>query len=277
MRVLMIATLAAAGLTATGAGAQPALQLRNAMVRVTVAPEARPDVAVTVLRANPRLPLRVSRVGDRVVVDGGLIWPGVNCRTVRGRPGAASFGRGAFTMDELPQILVRAPRDVRVDAGGAVFGDIGAGQSVDLDGHGCGGWTLADQAGPLRIRVSGASDVRAGASASAEVRIAGSGNVTLGPVRGGLDGVISGSGNLAAAAVNGPLRARVAGSGDVKVAGGAASDMIVAVAGSGDVRFGGVAQTLTANVSGSGDVSVAHVSGRVVRHVAGSGDVTVGR
>jgi len=39
---------------------------------VVILPEARSDIAVTVVRANAKLPLRVSRVGDRVVVDGGL-------------------------------------------------------------------------------------------------------------------------------------------------------------------------------------------------------------
>lgn len=270
--------LVAAASVASGAAlASPSIEIRNAVARVTIIPEARNDVAVSVVRANPREPIRISRFGDTVVVDGGLGWRSINCHHFFGRPAAYVWGVGNFGYDDMPQILVRTPLQTRVGAGGAVFGSIGAGAGVDLANSGCGDWTVADQNGPLRLSMSGSGDVRAGTVTAADVRISGSSDVYVRAARGGLTAAVSGSGDINAATVNGPLRVRVGGSGDVKVHDGAVTDMNVSVAGSGDVRFGGVAQSLLANVAGSGDVSAARVTGQVTKHIAGSGDVSVGR
>ena len=80
--VILGAALAMAG----AARAASELDLRRAVVRVTIIPEARPDVAVSVIRANPRLPLRISREGDRVIVDGGLGLRRPSCHSLFGRP-----------------------------------------------------------------------------------------------------------------------------------------------------------------------------------------------
>jgi hypothetical protein len=278
MRNLIGAGLAAATLVGGGAAmAAPGLEIHHAVARVTVIPEARSDVAVTVVRANPRAPLRITRMGDTVVIDGGLGWRSPNCHSFFGRPGASVWGIGDIHYEDMPQIVVRTPRNVRVAVDGAVFGSIGGGDSVDLANGGCGDWSVADQAGPLTARLAGSGDLRAGSAGSADFKIAGSADVIMRAVRNGLTTAISGSGDVTADAVNGPLHARIAGSGDVRIRGGAVTDMDVAVSGSGDVRFGGVAQSLTAQVSGSGDVSAAHVTGPVTKHVSGSGDVTAGR
>ena len=267
---------AAAAVTAGAADAAPGVEIANAVARVTVIPEARADVAVSVVKANPHLPLKISRQGDKVIVDGGLGWRSPNCHTLGGRPGAFVWGVGAVGFNDMPQVVVRVPRQATVAAGGAVFGTIGGADGVDLANSGCGDWTVADQAGPLRVRVSGSGDVYAGSAGSADVEVSGSGDVRVKVLRNGLTAGVVGSGNVEAASVNGPLRVRVAGSGDVEVHGGAVSDMDVSVSGSGDVRFGGVAGALEARVAGSGDISVARVTGPVSKHVAGSGDVSIG-
>jgi Putative auto-transporter adhesin, head GIN domain len=266
-----------AAMVAQAAQAAPNIEIRGAIARVTVIPEARSDVAVSVVRANGRLPLRISRNGDQVIVDGGLGWRSINCHTLFGRPGAFAWGIGNVSYDEMPQIVVRTPLQAKVGAGGAVFGSVGPGAGLDLANSGCGDWTVADQNGPLQMRFSGSGDVRTGTVASADVQVSGSSDVHLGTVRNGLVTSISGSGDVTAARVDGLLRARIGGSGDVRIKDGAVTDMNASVAGSGDVRFGGVARTLVANVAGSGDVSAARVTGPVSKHVAGSGDVTVGR
>jgi hypothetical protein len=268
---------ALASLAAGAVQADPSVEIRHAVARVTIVPEARSDVAVFVTRTNSRLPLRVTREGDRVVVDGGLGWRNVNCHTFFGRPGASVWGIGVIGYDDMPQVVVRMPLRATAAAGGAVFGAVGPGAGLDLANSGCGDWKVADQNGPLRVSMSGSGDVRAGTVAAADVRISGSSDVYVRAARGGLTAAVIGSGDVNVATVNGPLRVRVGGSGDVKIHDGAVTDMDVSVAGSGDVRFGGVAQSLVANVAGSGDVSAGRVTGLVTKHVAGSGDVSVGR
>lgn len=278
MRGSIVVTLA--GLATIGAGAAsatPNLEIKQAVARVTIIPEARGDIVVTVTKANSRLPLKITRMGDSVMIDGDLGWRSPNCRTLFGRPGVLVWGLGDFKYDDLPQVVVHMPRNARVGAGGAVFGAIGPGDSVDLASSGCGDWTVADQTGPLHLHVSGSGDVRAGSVGAADVSVSGSGDVNLRAARGGLVTNIAGSGDVTAASVTGPLHAHVSGSGDVRVHGGAVTDMDVLVAGSGDIHFGGVAQSLDARIAGSGDVNVAKVTGSVSKHVAGSGDVSVGR
>ena len=266
------------GLIGAGAAsATPSVHIEHAVARVTIIPEARGDIQVSVVKANPRLPLRVTKTGDVVTVDGGLGLRSPNCFALFGRPGVVIWGIGRIGYDEMPQVVVRVPLDARVSATGAVFGEVNAGQNVDLANSGCGDWRVADQAGVLRLSLSGSGDVRGGSAAAAEIHLSGSGDANVQNLRGGLGVSISGSGDVTATSINGPLRAHVVGSGDVNVRGGAASDMDVEIAGSGDVSFGGVAQTLSARIAGSGDVSVKRVTGVVAKHIAGSGDVNVGR
>ncbi|MDB5480170.1 MAG: hypothetical protein JWO83_1223 [Caulobacteraceae bacterium] len=267
---------AMASLAAGAAPAAPSVEIRHAVARVTIVPEARSNVAVFVTRTNARLPLRITREGDRVVVDGGLGWRNINCHNVFGRPAASVSGIGAIGYDDMPQVVVRMPLRATAAAGGAVFGVVGPGAGLDLSNAGCGDWKVADQNGPLRVSIAGSGDVRTGSVAAADVHVSGSADVNMRAARGGLTASVTGSGDITAARVDGPLRVRVGGSGDVRIKDGAVTDMNVSVAGSGDVRFGGVAQSLEANVAGSGDVSAARVTGPVSKHVAGSGDVSVG-
>lgn len=261
---------------AGAARASPGVEIRDAVARVIIIPEARGDVAVSVVRANPRLPLKVRREGDTVVVDGGLGWRSPNCHGAFGRPAASVWGIGDIGWGEMPQVVVRTPMIVRVGAGGAVFGSIGRGAGVDLSNSGCGDWKVADQAGPLRVSLAGSGDVGAGTATSVDVHVSGSADVDMVAALGGLGVTVTGSGDIRLARVDGPMKVRVGGSGDVTVRGGAVTDLDVGVAGSGNVTFGGVARSLQVNVAGAGDVKVAKVTGPVSKHIVGSGDVTVG-
>jgi hypothetical protein len=274
--LIALATAVAAVVAAAPAVAAPAVEIRHAAARVTVIAEARSDIEVTVIKANPRLPLRVTRLGGDVIVDGGLLMRPHGCHFAFGKPSVMIWGLGDVGYDDLPQLVIRTPMDVRVEAGDAVFGAVGRSNTLDLDNSGCGDWVVANVAGAMHIAVSGSGDVRAGSAGPTELRISGSGNITTRDVRGGLNAATSGSGDIDAASIAGPIRARISGSGDVRVRRGVASDMDVSVAGSGDISFGGVAETLEASVAGSGDVSVAKVTGSVSRHVAGSGEVRIG-
>jgi len=277
MRGLIGIGVAVAALGATGAAAaEPGVEIKYAAARVTIIPEARPDISVTVIRANPRLPLSITQTADGVTVDGDLRGRWHNCHTMFGRRSVNVWGVGDVAYADLPQLLIRTPMNVRVGAGDAVFGVVGRGDSVDLANSGCGDWTVANVNGPLNIRLSGSGDVHAGGAGSADFRVSGSADIFARAIRGGLATATSGSGDITADWVGGPLRSRIAGSGDVRVHNGQVSDMDVSISGSGDVRFGGVAQNLEVQVAGSGDVMVARVNGAVSKHIAGSGDVRIG-
>ena len=283
---LVLAAGAAAVLSAGSALAEPSLAVTRAAARVTVIPEARSDVSVTVVKTNPRLPLHIRQEGDRVVVDGGLgargfslfDWSsGANCHGGSQDRWVTVSGVGRVNWQDLPQIVVRTPLDAHIGADGAVWGVVGRGHALDLSDSGCGDWTVANQAGDLKVHVAGSGDVYAGSSQAADVSVSGSGDVYLTRVNSGLTVSVAGSGDVTATSVDGPLHTKIAGSGDVRVHAGNVGEMRASVAGSGDVRFGGVARTLDAHIAGSGDVYAAKVTGEVTKHVAGSGEVSVGQ
>ena len=276
MKIGLGLAAAAGALAMCGAASAAEVIIHDAVMRVTVIPEARSDVSVEVVRNNPHFRIGVTRVGNDVSIDGGVGMRARGCHGLFGRKGVFVWGVGQIPYEALPQVVVRTPMNVKVRARDAVFGVMGRADSAELDNAGCGDWTLANIAGPLVVRVSGSGDVRAASVGSAEVRISGSSDVTFNNIRNGLTTAVAGSGDLRAGSVNGPMHVRVAGSGDVIAHAGQVTDMQVQVSGSGDVRFGGVAQSLQASVAGSGDVSVGRVTGSVDRHVAGSGSVTVG-
>lgn len=274
---LACGAFAAAALVGGGAAAAPSVHIKDAVARVTVIPEDRADVKVEFLTTNAALPLVVRREGERTVVDGDLRHSRINnCTSLNGQTSVNVRGVGRVGWEDMPQVVVRTPREAKVAAGGAVFGTVGRSASLDLSHAGCGDWTIANVAGELKIREAGSGDVKAGSAASAQVSLAGSGDVSVGRIAGDLDADIAGSGDIRAQSIGGDLKARVAGSGDVRVAGGRAGVMEASIAGSGDVTFGGVAERLEARVMGSGDVTAARVTGAVSKSIMGSGAVHIG-
>ena len=266
----------AASAAAASALAEPAIDIRDAAVRVTVIPEARQDVKVQMVTTNAALPLEVRNELDRVIVEGHLRHRIGGCSTMFGRAMVRVRGVGEVPYSDLPQIVVRVPMSARVAAGSAAFGTVGRSQSLTLSNAGCGDWTVANVKGRLEINDAGSGDVRAGSAGELEVRVAGSGDVQLREIRGPASIDVAGSGDVSAATIQGPLHTNLMGSGDVKIDGGRASDMVVRIAGSGDVRFGGVAGSLDASIAGSGDVDVARVEGPIHKAAFGSGGINVG-
>ena len=276
---VQIVGLLAAGVMAVAqvAVAAPSVQVRGAAARVTIIPEARRDIAVSLTHADPRLPIRITKLGDRIFITGDVGHRVHGCHTPAGRRGVAVWGRGVIPYEELPTLVIRTPTMVRLSAGEAVFGDIGRSASVDFTNQGCGDWTIADVQGRLRLNQAGAGDARTGSAGSSDLSVAGSGGISTGPVRDGLAAVSSGSGAIVVASAFGPVDARVAGPGGITLAGGSVTAMTVSIAGSGAVTLHGVAHSLRASIAGSGDVTVDKVTGPVTRQVFGSGAVRVGR
>jgi hypothetical protein len=276
MRFPLILITAAAAL-AGGAANAASVEVKDAVARVTVIPENRTDIKIEVVSANPRLPLKVRTFSGRTIVDGDL------GRRIRGCHGSADEavvvhvrGVGDIGWRDMPQIVIRTPRDVDVDTGGAVWGTVGRSASVKLGNAGCGNWTVGNVEGKMIISQAGSGNTRAGSAGEARIRVAGSGDTAIGDVRGPLEIDIAGSGDVVAASLNGAFKVHAAGSGDVKVGGGHATTMGVALAGSGNVDFRGSADSLRATIAGSGDVHAREVKGVVSKTVMGSGRVSVG-
>ncbi len=292
MNLRLSAAAAAFALSAFAATAASAVEveIKDAVARVVVIPEDRTDVAVEVVPGSrAELPrVTVSRTGSgKVIVDGDLGRNRIRgCSGRTAESGASPLDRlgdvtvrvrniGEVRMSETPIITVRTPREVQVEADGAVFGWIGRATRVSLGNSGCGDWTVADTSGELKISQAGSGDTQAGRSASLSVAIAGSGDVDAGPT-GAMKASIAGSGDVEVAALNGSLDVSIAGSGGVKVRGGKATTVKANIAGSGDVDVDAPADSVRASIMGSGDVNVRSVSGEVSKSVMGSGAIRIG-
>jgi hypothetical protein len=267
--------LAALTLAAGSAAAAPSVEIRHAAARVVVIPEPRRDVAVTI-QPGRHLPLRVSHFAGRTYVDGDLGRRLRGCRMVGGHPVITLAGQGDLTYEDLPQVVIHTPMDVKLSVGDAVFGSIGRSDSLQFANAGCGDWTVANVAGRMDVSQIGSGDTHTGSAGEALLRISGSGDISTRAIKGGLSAVSAGSGNIHAASVDGPMDVRVVGPGDVRAEGGAVSLLKVSIAGAGDVEFGGVAQSLDASIIGSGGIRVSKVTGPVTRHLLGAGAVRIG-
>ena len=257
MRVRIIGGALAAWIAGSGdALAAPSLQIRGAVARVVVIPEARNDIVVTVLEAKSQFPLKVTRFGEAVYIDGDVAHRVGGCPVVAGKTGVRINGRGVFAAADLPRLAIRVPRDVRLTAGDGVSGAIGRAASLDFATRGCGDWVIASVKGHMRLSDTGAGEVRTGSAGSADLSVVG---------------------DISVASATGRLVVRIAGAGDIRILAGQASDLNVSIAGSGSMRFGGQARSLTASVAGSGYVSVSQVTGPVKKQVFGAGEVQVGR
>jgi hypothetical protein len=277
VRTMLASGAALAAVLCAGAAQAASVEVKDAVARVTVIPENRSDIKVEFVSSNPRLPLEVRNFAGRTIVDGRL---GRRIRDCRGHgDGVSVYVRdvGEVAYRDMPQVLIRTPRDVDVDAGGAIWGAVGRSASVKLGNAGCGDWTVANVEGAMRISQAGSGDTKAGSAGEAKLRVAGSGDTSVGDIKGQLVVDIAGSGDVAVASISGPLDVHIAGSGDVKIGGGRATTMSVTVAGSGNVDFRGVAETLKARVAGSGDIRAKQVTGEVHKMIMGSGGVTIGR
>ena len=276
MRFSLMLLAAATALSAASVANAASVEVKDAVARVTVIPENRTDVKVEFIATNPKLPMQLRSFGGRTIVDGNLDRRIRACHGVAERASVHVRGVGEVGWNEMPQIVIRTPRDVDVDAGGAVWGTVGRSANLNLGNAGCGDWTVGNVEGRMRLSQAGSGDTRAGSASDAKVRVAGSGDTSIADVRGPVQIDIAGSGDVTVASVSGPLEVHVAGSGDVRVAGGRASDFDVTVAGSGDVHFGGVADNLKARIMGFGDVRAHQVTGHISKTIMGSGGVSVG-
>lgn len=274
-----IALMSAAGafVAASAACAGPSVEIRDAVARVTVIPEDRSDIKVEMLTTNPSLPLEVRNEGSTVTISGNLAHRITDCHSRGDHPSAWVRGVGEISYDNMPQVVIRTPKVVALETGGAVYGSVGRGAaSLDLQNSGCSGWTVADVAGDVSLRESGAGSAKMGSATRLAVRLSGAGSVHATTVRQGLDATLSGAGSVSIDDLSGPVQAHVSGVGHIKALQGHATTMRASVSGVGGVEFGGDAQSLDASISGFGGIKVKSVSGQVSKSISGGGHVSIG-
>lgn len=278
-----LVTCAALGALATSAQAQPrgmSVDVRDAAARVVVIPEARGNIDVRIAPGDPRLPpLQPRPDGGQIVIDGGLRDRIANCQSqgVPPRRRVEVRGVGWVPYEQLPVITLRVPMRAKVGVSGAVWGEVGPSDTLDLAHGGCGDWTVAPVRGELNLAVTGSGDTRGRTAGGLHSAVNGSGDLQMDSVSGDVSVAIRGSGDVRIGRMDGVLSTATAGSGDVVIDGGHARSVSAHISGSGDLKFGGVADSLSAVVNGSGDVRVAHLTGPLSKVVHGSGDVTAGR
>ncbi len=162
--------------------------------------------------------------------------------------------------------------------GKARFGDLKGSLSIDMaatdlktgelsqarvSGAGAGDIDIARVTGAFVLNLAGGGKVRVGDVASADIDIAGSGDVTLGAIGGDLTIDIAGAGDIKAASVNGKVDIDIAGAGDIDIKEGTATSFSVDIAGSGGVKFGGTANNPRVSAFGSGDVWIRAYTGQL--------------
>ncbi len=165
-----------------------------------------------------------------------------------------------------------APLRLEAHAVKARFGRL---QSAQVSIAGSGDIAVGAVKENLEVESAGSTRFSAASAAAAQVEMAGGGNVQIGPLTGGLDVEVAGSGNVRVAAVNGPVEIEIAGSGNVLIDSGRANPFSVEIAGSGDVVLRGEAVNPRVEIAGSGNVKVNSYTGNLDKDIVGSGDFDV--
>ena len=252
--------------------ADTSVRIRGAAAIVKVLSEDRTDVALTI--ENPgQVPMPQVERRDGVVLVDGRLTRRIDCLS-DGR--VKLRGYGVLSREQLPTITIRAPRHLTLSFGGAVQGEIGPAESLELSLSGCGDTTVGDVSDRLEVRNVGSGDFTAGAARSADIAMAGSGSAKLGAIAESLDVKIAGSGDVEAASLRGQLDVSMPGSGELVIRSGALTSANASIMGSGSVTVEAPIQTLDVSIMGSGDVVVSDQVGDVDARIMGSGDVVVG-
>lgn len=166
----------------------------------------------------------------------------------------------------------------RVEADGNVYllTVLGDADSADLKLQGPGDLTVGDIAGLADIALSGSGDIAFGRAGSAVLNLRGSGDIKGGDIAGDAALVLQGSGDIEAGRIGGAAELSLRGSGDIdvnEVAGALEAQLM----GSGDIEIDEVSGPVEASLRGSGDIKID--SGRAERFqatLAGSGDIDFG-
>ena len=215
------------------------LRIDNAIARVKVIPEARSGIAVGVQQGKSGPPLRITRAGASVVIDGQEPQAGFSF--------VPQWLSRWFRKDRcpaeapgVPMVTAHVPMNTRVSISGAISGEIGGTTTLSFNARGCGDWRL-------------------------------------GPVERQLVIDTSSTGRIRAAKVGGTLAIHSSGSGGIAIDSGHIPTARIILLGPGGVSHKGSMGGLFAEVKSSGVIKVKEIYGLVDAEVVGSGDVFYAR
>lgn len=205
-----------------------------------------------ILKVDPARSLRIVQHGD-IEIHGGRF-------------------TGAVAIDGLGSGTVRLAgvgglSDHQRGSGDVIIDDISGKLDVALSGSG----ELQIRHGhvsSMSATATGSSDLSTGDAVidNAHVQLAGTGELTMGMVAGGLDAGTSGSGDITIASVTADaVRLTGGGSGDIAIRAGTIGKLTAVRRGSGDLVVQAIVGSGTVSHHGSGDVSVPHVTGTLNR------------
>ncbi|MEZ6022061.1 MAG: DUF2807 domain-containing protein [Hyphomonadaceae bacterium] len=159
--------------------------------------------------------------------------------------------------------------------GDANIADVAGPLSLDVSGAADITTGAADR---ITLDLAGATDVTTGAIANgANVDVSGAGTVIFASLTGGLEADAAGAGNMIvrAGAIT-TANLDLAGAGDVQI-NAPVERLVVSIAGAGDVDVDNTVGDLDAEIAGAGSVTVREVTGTVQREILGPGRIEVGQ
>jgi hypothetical protein len=151
------------------------------------------------------------------------------------------------------------------------------GMALSIDESGAGRYTLGEIGGPLKLDISGAAKLRAGAVTTFDLDLSGAGSVQVTRVSGAAHVDISGHGDVAVDRGEMPeLAGEISGAGSLAIAAGTIGHVRLEDSGVGSIRIGAAVGDASVDLSGLGSVHLARVTGKLEKEVSGMGSITVG-
>ncbi|NWH08180.1 MAG: DUF2807 domain-containing protein [Alphaproteobacteria bacterium] len=201
---------------------------------------------------------------------------------------------GTWNLNQVPNVTVKliVPVGTPLEADGLIgkaqIGDIearldieavaleakiGSVTEAEIDAAGGVAIDMSVVNGRLELDIAGSGNIKVKEAASVDLSIAGSGTLTIGDIKGGLEADIAGSGDIDVGSVHGPVVLSIAGAGDVDIAQGVADPLQLSILGTGQFDFGGEAVDPKIDILGPGSVRLKSYRGKLD---SSGGDIKIG-
>ncbi len=152
-----------------------------------------------------------------------------------------------------------------------------AGFPLDIDASGVTRYAVGPVGGPLKVGLSGASELEAAAVSTLNAELSGSGTISVQQASGAARLDLSGHGRIEVGRADMPsLAVSLSGAGELHIDAGQVASLTLDQSGAGHVQVGATVGDAKVDLSGVGAVHFARVTGRLDKDVSGVGVVTVG-
>ncbi len=246
-----------AALPQTSVYAADSLELEEIAARLTVIPESRNDIALTIMPSGLLPQPDIQHQGNHLLISGGLQLSRYPCLKRYGGQGAVSVPRyGDIPLQDLPEIIARVPYSIDLSVHGLVLAEIGPSSGGMLENHGCGDVYIEDASGPL------------------DVALYGYGDIDVGQVDGPITAELFGFGEMRLDSAR-AARLELIGMGNL-IGGEFAESVVARLQGEGDMRLEHLGNGAELKSSGTGEMSLGTISGSVKLEAESSAPVSIG-